>query len=68
MILYSFPIAQNAVNKTASENFYRGLYVCICMHIFNMFSIYWSDTSLYSNVKGLNGSFKACRVHFLEQS
>ena len=33
MILYYFPIAQNTVNKTDSEKFYRGLYACIhvCM-------------------------------------
>ena len=31
MILYYFPIAQNTVNKTVSENFYRGVYACICM-------------------------------------
>ena len=31
MILYYFPIAQNTINKTVSENFYRGVYACICM-------------------------------------
>ena len=31
MIRYYFPIAQNTVNKTVSENFYRGVYACICM-------------------------------------
>ena len=47
MILYHFPIAQNTVNKTVSENFIQR---CICLyvyvHIFYYFSIYWSDTSL----------------------
>ena len=31
MILYYFPIAQNTVNKTVSENFHRDVYACICM-------------------------------------
>ena len=42
MILYYFPLAQNTVNKTVSENIYRGVHV----HIFYYYSIYWSDTSL----------------------
>ena len=31
MILYYFPIAQNTVNQTVNEKFYRGVYACICM-------------------------------------
>ena len=33
MILYYFPIAQNTVNKTVSEKFYRGVQRCICLYI-----------------------------------
>ena len=51
MILYYFPIAQNAVNKTVSDccsEMYILVYEIIIMnvHIFYYFSIYWSDTSL----------------------
>ena len=53
MILYYFPIAQNTVNKTVSEKFYRGVYACIMyVHIFYYFSIYWSDTSLVHQLNG----------------
>ena len=47
MILYYFPIAQNTVSKTFSENIYRGS-VClhVNVHIFYNCSINWSDSSL----------------------
>ena len=54
MILYYFPIAQNTVNKTVSDFFFRDV-KCLFMnvHIIYYFSIYWSDTSLalYMTIK-----------------
>ena len=44
MIFYYFLIAQNTVNKTVRDFFFRDVNACI----FYYFSIYWSDTSLMS--------------------
>ena len=46
MILYYFPIAQNTVNKTVIDFFQRCICLYMYVHIFDYFSIYWSDTSL----------------------
>ena len=46
MILYYFPVAQNTVNKTVSDKFYRCIYLSMNEHIMYYFSIDWSDTSL----------------------
>ena len=46
MILYYFPSAQNAVNKTVIEFFTEIVYKYMYVHIFYHCSIYWSDTGL----------------------
>ena len=47
MILYYFLIAQNTVNKTVRDFLQRCICLYMYVHIFDYFSIYWSDTSLH---------------------
>ena len=59
MILYYFPIAQNTGNKTVSDFFH----VYVCAHIF-IFSIYWSDTSLWLDVRDDISEKKYCMFSY----
>ena len=62
MILYYFPIAQNTVNKTVRDFFQRCICLFMYVHIFDIFSTYLSDTSLFCCLHATNSGFLRIRL------